>query len=66
MTSLKKFYNKNIHIIATNDKRFVGKVIEYVYPEDNENEMESIIIEDSVSNNLVEFYEKDIKSITIV
>lgn len=63
MKTLKEFYNKNVNITATNNKRFVGKVVEYIYPEDNESTEESIIIDDTLSGNLVEFYAKDIEAI---
>lgn len=64
--SLKQFYEKNVSIIAINEKSFKGKVINYFYPEDNDSGKESIVIRDKLSGNLVEFNEEDIKSIEIV
>lgn len=61
---LKKFYNRNVYIVTVNGKRFTGRVIDYIYPEDNENQMESIIVEDTLSGKLVEFYGEDIESIS--
>ena len=65
MESLLKFYKKNVRIIATNGKEFEGKIDEYIYPEDNENGNESIVMDDKLSGNLVEFYSTDIATITI-
>lgn len=66
MRSLGKFYNKKVRIVATNGRKFEGLIDEYVYPEDNENEKESIIMDDNLSGNLVEFYDTDIASIEIL
>ena len=65
MESLLNFYNKNVRIIATNGKEFEGKIDEYIYCEDNENGNESIVMDDKLSGNLVEFYANDIKTIVI-
>lgn len=59
--------SKNVRIIAQNNKKFEGKVREYIFPEDNEPEgVESIVVDDILSGNLVEFPESDIKSIEII
>lgn len=65
MESLLKFYNKNVHITSTNGNEFEGKIDEYIFPEDNENGKESIVMDDKLSGNLVEFYSTDIATITI-
>ena len=61
------YEGKKVRIIAQNNKKFEGKVREYIAPEDNEPEgLESIIIDDILSGDLVEFPESDIKSIEII
>jgi len=64
MMELKQFYRKKVKIVATNGRVFRGKVSDYVDPEDNEPEEESIIV-DTVDGQAVEFYEKDIKEIEV-
>lgn len=54
---------KKVVIEATNNKVFRGVVSDYVYPEDNENNKESIIIKAVGYPNHIEFYESDIKSL---
>lgn len=56
---LKRFLNMHVHIVTTNGKLFEGEVVDYCYPEDNENGLESIILKSPP----VEFYEKDIAEI---
>lgn len=60
------YEGKRVKIIAMNGKKFEGKVTDYVYPEDNDPEIESIIIEDILSGTAVEFPENDIKSIEVI
>lgn len=61
---LLKYYNKKVKILCENDLVFEGWVNDYIYPEDNENEKESIII-DTIDGKIIEFYEKDILTIEI-
>jgi hypothetical protein len=63
--TLKQYYNKKVKIVDVDDEVFYGTVSDYFYPEDNEPEEESIVI-DSLSGDLLEFYEKNIKSIEVV
>lgn len=63
--NLKDFYGENVKINAKNGLAFSGEVSEYIYPEDNENGKESIII-DAEDGSLVEFYDEDIASIRII
>ena len=56
---LKTYYEKNVIISDFDGKIFYGFVDDYVYPEDNENENESIIIK-TKSGDLIEFTEDDI------
>ncbi|WP_273478499.1 hypothetical protein [Ignavigranum ruoffiae] len=63
---LKEYWGKKVFLESKNGKIFRGKVSDYVYPEDNENGKESIII-DSVGYEFpYEFYENDIKKIEII
>lgn len=67
--SLKKYYGKNVRIIAENGKLFEGEVTDYFYPEDNEPEEESIAIRcvrGSLVGRSVEFPAHDIKSIEVI
>ncbi len=61
---LKKYYNKKVHIVSDEGKIFEGVVSDYIYPEDNESEKESIVI-DSSNGIPIELYESDIKTIQI-
>lgn len=62
---LKQFYNKKVKIVADNDLVFLGTVNDYFYPDDNENEKESIVV-DTIEGSAVEFYEDDIAEIEII
>ena len=62
---LVKFYNKKVRITDTEGRVFLGHVSDYIYPEDNEPEVESIIV-DELSGDLLEFYEETIKEIEII
>lgn len=67
--NLIKYYDKNIRIVDTKDRIWEGKVTDYVYPEDNEQEVESIIIKCELGRfpgKYVEFLESNIKSIEII
>lgn len=61
---LKQYYNKKVIILGTSGGHFSGRVSEYFFPEDNENEQESIVVETD-AGELYEFYEGDISSITV-
>ncbi len=56
---LKKYYEKDIIISDFDGKTFYGFVDDYIYPEDNDNEKESIILK-TKSGVLIEFTEEDI------
>ena len=56
---LKKYYEKDIIISDFDGKTFCGFVDDYIYPEDNENEKESIILK-TKSGDLIEFTADDI------
>lgn len=62
--NLVDFYGENVKITAVNGNVYTGVVEDYIYPEDNENGKESIIV-DTTSKEIVEFYENDIFSIEL-
>lgn len=64
--NLKDFWEKKVVIQAKNNRIFRGEITDYIYPEDNENEKESIILEPINGGNPIEFYENDIKEIQIL
>lgn len=63
--NLKTFYGKHVNIVGTNDLVFMGVVVDYFFPDDNENNQESIVIK-TIGNIFYEFTEKDIKKITVI
>ncbi|MDO4670220.1 MAG: hypothetical protein Q4A67_01980 [Aerococcus sp.] len=63
---LGQYEGQFVFIVGTNNKAFRGLVTNYFYPEDNEDGKESIAINDSRYNNLIEFNEDDIKTIKII
>lgn len=63
--SLKEYYEMTVDITAVDGRSGIGKVNDYIFPEDNENGMESIIV-DFPDGTAQEFYKSDIKSIRII
>ena len=63
--SLKELCGKRVRIVSPDGVSFMGKVDDYFYPEDNENEKESVVL-DTEDGTLIEFYEDDIKELEIV
>ena len=61
---LKSFYGKNVTIIASNGNVYFGFVDDYFFPEDNEDNEESIVLKTS-SSEFIEFSAEDIESISI-
>ena len=53
-----------INITAKNKRTFRGTVIDYLSPDENPTEVESIIV-DTEDGTLVEFYADDIESLRI-
>ncbi|MGN0194606.1 MAG: hypothetical protein ACI39G_05810 [Pseudoramibacter sp.] len=67
--NLKQYWGQYIKIVTNNDHVVIGKATDYVYPDDNENNKESLIIdvdEGWLAGFPVEAYEKDIKTIEIL
>ena len=62
--SLKEYYGYTVKIIAYNGEIFLGFVDDYFFPDDNEDDLESIVV--TTSKGLFEFKEGDIKAIEII
>ena len=62
--NLINYYGKRVKIIADNNAVFYGTVNDYIYPENNEEGKESIIV-DTSDGSAIEFYEEHIKAIEI-
>lgn len=62
---IKQYLNKKVKITDFEGRVFVGIVSEYIYPEDNEPEIESVIV-DINGEMHIEFYESSIKTIEIL
>jgi len=56
--NLVNFYGRNVTVTLTDGSSVTGNVSDYIYPEDNENGKESIII-DTDSGEIIELYEHD-------
>lgn len=66
---LKKYEGKKVKIVDVDDIVFEGTVTDYIYPDEDETGLESIIIKCSkgpLHGQSVEFWEKDIKEIDIL
>ena len=64
--SLQRFYNKKVCVVTFYGEKIVGKVDEYIFPDDNDNGIESIVIKEALCGDLVEVYKNNIKSIQVV
>ena len=62
---LKMYYGKRVKILADNGKEYRGYVTDYIYPEDNEPEGESILLEDDSLDCPTDFRAEEIKSIEL-
>lgn len=69
---LYEYPGKKVRIIDDVGMEFVGVAWDYVYPEDNDPEVEAIILDDVVRgdghkySNPIQFNETEIKSIEII
>ena len=66
---LKQYCGKRVRIIDVDGKSFEGKITDYIYPGDDDTELESIIIDctkGKLEGKSVEFWERDIRSINEV
>ncbi len=61
------YEEKLVRIKTINNNIFEGVVTDYIYPEDDENILEMIILDvDGDGEKFIGFYEKDIDSIEII
>lgn len=61
--NLSELYGKKVVIEAIDKQVFRGTVGDYVEPEDNENNKESIVLDAIGHPNPIELYESDIKAV---
>lgn len=62
-----QYVGKNVAIYADNGKEFYGEVIDYIYPEDNYPEGESILLElQEPRGMIIEFRPEEIIRIAII
>lgn len=59
--SIRSYCGKKVLITADEQEKFAGVVVDYVFPEDNNSEGESIIR--SIDGQLIEFRPEEIKTI---
>ena len=65
MMNLKNYYGKKVKLIDASGKSWEGIIRDYIYPEDNYNFKESIVMDvDNIGP--IEFYKDDINQIEIV
>ena len=63
---LKQYDGKHVRIVDIDGELFEGKVTDYIFPDDDDTEHESIIIDctkGKLAGKSVEFWERDIQSI---
>ena len=61
---LTQYCGEKVNIIATNGRFFSGIVDDYIFPEDNESGLESIILK--TKDSFYEFTSEDIEKIDII
>ena len=64
---LKQYYGKRVRIVDVDGDIFEGIATDYIYPGDDDTELESIIIDctkGKLMGKSVEFWERDIQSIS--
>lgn len=62
---LQVYVGKNVHILSTNGKEYVGPIIDFTYAEDNPSGEDDIVLEKD-KEFLISFTAKDIKSIRVL
>lgn len=60
--TIRNYCGKKVLITTDEQEKFAGIVVDYVFPEDNVPEGESIIVR-SIDGQLIEFRPKEIKAI---
>lgn len=66
---LQKYEGKKVRITDIDEQVFEGVVSDYMYPDDDDSGLESIIIDCTkgpLSGKPVEFWERDIKTIQVI
>ena len=63
--NLKTYCGKNVNITTKKGNLFSGEITDYFYPEDNESNLESVVMETS-SGDLIEFTSDNIEKITVI
>lgn len=63
--NLRNYYEKEVEILSVDGNFFRGRINDYFEPDDNENNLESIVM-DTIDGDIIEFYEHDIETITII
>lgn len=65
--NLRDYEGEQVRIIDTSGREFIGKIGEYIYPDDNEPEVEAVILYNRKRySNPIQFNAPDIKSIEIL
>lgn len=64
-----EYEGKKVRIVSVNNRIFEGTVSDYIYPDEDDTGLESIVLnckKGSLSGHYVEFWEADIKTIEII
>ena len=64
-----EYEGKKVRIVDVDGDKFEGTVSDYIYPDEDDTGLESIVInctKGPMSGNYVEFWEKDIKTIEVI
>ena len=62
--SLKEYHRHVVMIITVDGKSFLGCISDYFFPDDNEDNLESIVM--TTSSGMIEFKANDIETIQII
>lgn len=62
---LRTYYDKKVRIVTTHGVTYSGTVGDYFFPDDNESNIESIVI-DTLDGDIVELTKEDIETITVL
>lgn len=63
---LRELEGKTVVVELNNNKSYEGKVIDFIFAEDNNPPKNSLLINTIDFDNLIEVYEDDIKSIEVI
>lgn len=59
--NLKELLGRKVTIVATNGRIFTGRITDYFWPDDNEDNVESIVMKTD-SNQYIEFRAEDVQT----